>query len=627
MKLILARIGEHQTVRYAFDELIRYLKAVDDSLYIEGRAYEQYVSSKADVLWIGLDGSVPASTDDEIKISVKEGSGIITGSNERSVLIGVYRFLYELGCRWIRPGDDGELIVKKHLEPESLNIQVAEKASYRHRAVCIEGMNSYEHVFNIINWLPKVGMNGYYVQFRIPFCFFQDRYRNEDLPVFATKSLELNDVKHIWKQLEEEIVKRSLLYHAVGHGWTCEPFGIKGNGWKEEDGVISSEVKQYFAEIDGKRELWDGIALNTNLCYSNPHVRDKMTNSIVDYCKNNPKVDYLHFWLADGMNNHCECAECQKMRPSDYYVLTLNELEQKLSGENIHTKIVFLLYVDLLWEPEHYKIEHPERFVMMFAPITRTYTKSFTNLHINKNIELADYKRNKLVIPQSVNENIAHLMRWQKKFEGDSFDFDYHLMWDHVLDPGYYECAHILHEDMVNLDKIGLNGMVSCQVQRASFPTGLPMYSMAKALWDKQSKFESVVSDYFTSSFGKDGKMVAEYMKTLSDLFHPPYMRFELEQKNEEIAVDFAKVKEVIEVFKVSYIEQNIEKGNSWKYLFYHAEYCIILADMLKSRALGDKENEKQKMKELKDYLKHIEPFTHSVLDVQNCCHVMERFQ
>lgn len=120
---------------------MRYLKVVDGSIFIEGRAYEQYISSKEDVLWIGLDGSVPAFTDDEIKISVKEGSGIITGSNGRSVLIGVYRFLYELGCRWIRPGDDGELIAKKHLEPESLNIQVAEKASYRHRAVCIEGIH------------------------------------------------------------------------------------------------------------------------------------------------------------------------------------------------------------------------------------------------------------------------------------------------------------------------------------------------------------------------------------------------------------------------------------------------------------------------------------------------------
>ena len=48
--------------------------------------------------------------DDGYLISVKKGIGTITGKNPRSVLLGVYGYFYELGCRFIRPGKDGDLL-------------------------------------------------------------------------------------------------------------------------------------------------------------------------------------------------------------------------------------------------------------------------------------------------------------------------------------------------------------------------------------------------------------------------------------------------------------------------------------------------------------------------------------
>ena len=48
-------------------------------------------------------------------IDVKNGAGVITGANNRAVLIAVYRFLRELGCRWLRPGAENEVIPKKKL--------------------------------------------------------------------------------------------------------------------------------------------------------------------------------------------------------------------------------------------------------------------------------------------------------------------------------------------------------------------------------------------------------------------------------------------------------------------------------------------------------------------------------
>lgn len=268
MRLISAKIGENKTVGYAFNELVRCLKKMDPSLFIDGRTYMEYDASLDGILWLGLNGSVAPFPDDEIRIIVQNGAGIITGSNEQTVLIAAYRTLYELGCRWIRPGEDGELLPQKTINAAALNIQVAEKASYRHRAVSIEGAVSYEHVFNVINWMPKVGMNGYFVQFRIPYCFFGRWYHHAGNPMLQDEPLNNEDVHHIWKRLEEEIDLRGLMYHATGHGWTCEPFGISGTDWTTDTSDISSEVKRYFAEVNGKRELWGGIAINTNVVQS-----------------------------------------------------------------------------------------------------------------------------------------------------------------------------------------------------------------------------------------------------------------------------------------------------------------------------------------------------------------------
>ena len=618
MTVTIARIGRNETVKYAAEVLARLICKMDSSAIIYIRLYEKRTPEKKGIIWVGLDEACGENKlDDAIFVDVVNASGIITGSNPRSVLMAAYRFMYELGCRFLRPGKAGEIVPERKLTEAELTVKVDEKASYRHRSMCIEGTVCYDHVYNMIEWLPKVGMNGYFMQFHTPSAFFKRFHNTMNNPYLPTPSLTDEDIDHIWARLEEEIIRRGLDYHATGHGWTCEPFGIHTTSWEKYEGVLSDEVRGYLAEVNGKRELWDGgTALNTNLCYSNPAVREKMNNAIVEYCKSHPAVNFLHFWLADGKNNHCECAECAKMRPSDHYVVILNELDKKLTAAGVDTKIVCLIYVDLLWEPEIHKIENPDRFVLMFAPITRTYSSAFTDFDPDETVELAPYVRNKLKMPASVAENVARLSKWQKEqLGGDSFDFDYHLMWDHYTDPGYYECSRILHTDMANLDKIGLNGMVSCQTQRAAFPTGLPMYSMAKALWDKTSKFEDVCDEYFTAAFGEDGKAVEAYLSTLSRLFDPVYMRGEKPKDPEGFARKCREAKSVIAAFKAEQLASKSGINASWEYLGYHAEIADKYADMLIAYSIGTNEEKAAAKAVLCETVNKAEPFIHEVFD------------
>ena len=607
MTLTIARIGKNPTVKYASEELARLIRIMDGEVILDIRLYNER-TDKEGVIWVGLDGSVPESKyDDTVNIDVTNGDGIITGSNPRSVLMAAYRFMYELGCRFLRPGKAGELVPQRKLSKEDFTVKVNETASYRHRCICFDGACKYDQVVNMIDWLPKVGMNGYFVQLMTPAVFF-NRYALVKNPYMPKQLVNDDDVDHIRMAFEEEIILRGLDYHAVGHGWNNEALGIHSSSWVDYDGEVPADKKQYLAEINGKRELFGGKPLNTNLCFSNPEARTAVANTVADYCKAHPAVTHLHVWLADDKNNHCECEECRKMRPSDFYVMMLNEVDEKLTAEGIDTKIVCLLYLDLLWAPEVQKIKNQDRFVLMFAPMTRTYTHALADYDRSKPVELAPYERNKLIMPTTVAENVEYLRIWQnEQIKNDSFDYDYHLMWDHYNDPGYFSCARILHADCTGLDKIGLRGMVSCQSNRCAFPTGLPMYAMARGLWDKNSTFDAVTDEYFTSAFGEDGETVKNYLAKISELFCPTYMRREKPFAKEKMIENVIEAKKVVNSFDAEYIKARANLSEDWKHLEYHADIVRIYADVVLAGLRCDEEQVKVFTQAMYDYMFRVE--------------------
>src|SRR4029453_14284547 len=200
------------------------------------------ISRKTPALWLGLAQHFPdvvlpgaaaganARFDDAISIATEAANGIICGTNPRSVLLAVYRYLHLLGCRWVRPGVDGEYIPAVKLA--HTKVHMAEKPSYRHRGICIEGAVSYEHVRDLIDWMPKVGLNAYFFQFRGGFTFFVWWYSHMGHPTRQTHGFTVDQARTLVRQVAAEAKKRDLVYHAVGHGWTCEPFGIRGLGWE-----------------------------------------------------------------------------------------------------------------------------------------------------------------------------------------------------------------------------------------------------------------------------------------------------------------------------------------------------------------------------------------------------------
>ena len=514
------KCGTERAINFAAKELSKYICLMNDSEDIQILSTDHFEDGMLNVgICEEYNKFLPEvpnkELDDAIYIDVKDGKGIITGTNPRSVLIAVYRFLRELDVKFIRPGTDNEIIPNCNVAEKQ--VKVCEKASYRHREICIEGSCSYEHVSDMIDWLPKISMNGYYIQFMKPYGFFNNWYKHTDNPYFEPEIKTNEELDEIHKKIVDEMDERGLLHFAVGHTWNTEPLGIETTFWDKATEAPSPEIRKYLAQVDGKRDWYHGVPINTNLCYSNPEVKELMTNAVIDYIRKNPTVKYIVFWLADDVGNRCECSECKKSTFSDLYVSLLNYLDDKLTEQGIDTKIVFSIKPN---PPMTERFKKNDRITLMFCPIYRDFSDTFP-LEIGEDYDLElpifdDNERNFDKIFKPINKNVAELKKWKDIYDGDSQIFDYQLMWFHQKDPGYMMVAETISQNMKALKTLGLNGMLSCQLQRVFFPTALPMVSMAETLWNREKEFVDIKNEYLTAAFGKDGVALGELLNVIS---------------------------------------------------------------------------------------------------------------
>lgn len=543
--------------------------------------------------------------DDIIYIDCDTEGGLILGDNPRSVLLAVYEYLRLNGCRWLFPGVDGELIprreigaVKKRLVPPC-----------RYRGNCIEGAVEQRMLNEYIDFLPKVGLNTFMLQFRIPSVFYKRYYEatnNESNR--RSKPVCDGEITSLTRLTECEMAKRGIMLHSCGHGWTVDPFGIDARlAWKTvDDSEISDDTRQYLAMTDGKRQLFGGKPANTQFCMSNPVARKKVADFITDYAENHKNVHYLHVWLADASNNHCECDECKTKLPSDWYIDLMNELDVELSARALKTKIVFIVYLDTVWAPLTERIVNKDRFTMMLAPISRDYSK-----RMGEDLRLGNkppYVRNKPSGISSLDDYLLHLEDWHGVFDGSVLCFEYHF-WRHLhLDLSGLDLARHVYDDNAAYRRLGLDGVIECGSQRTFFPNGLVFYTHARSLFEGDVSFDGITEDYFFSLYGDGWQTVYDYLRRIGDLIpfdaveHAGHFGFDDEVLDIDLGELDRIVKEgaaLIESRKES-TPQRVRSVALWL-LERHAELVTYVAELIKAKKLGNTEGVSAALDKIRD--------------------------
>ncbi len=622
-----------ETLEFAASEFEAHLSLADPKLtFIHQPDTACEISSPHFHIDFHINPASVSDSEDFYDIHIDSNGGFIHASNARSVLLGVYACLRKAGFRFLLPT---KTYIPESFTIEDLYMTFSHHASLRHRGVCIEGANALENVADFIDWLPKAGYNSFFLQFKEPYIFLERWYHHVFNPHLPKEALSETWLIHAYEKMAAEVRKRSLLLHAFGHGWTCEAIGLSALGWIPTKQPPTKDQEKLLAYIDHKRTFIDGIPLNTNLCYADPEAVDLFCSSVMAYIKTHQDVHYLHIWLADEVNHICECEDCQKVTLTDQYIRLLNEIDRRLIAEDLDTKLVFLLYQELLYPPVHEHIHHPERFTLMFAPISRTFKVSYPEKITE--IPLKDYQRNHMDLPVSIEENLTFLSKWQKVFSGDSLMYDYPLGRAHYGDFGYISISQVLSNDIKNVKKLGLDGYISCQELRIFLPNGLPNYVMGYTSLDNSESFDALVEEYFKAAYGKDYAEVVKYLQQLSALSDCDYFNHIGKRKDEHICAQFQEMLACIEMFSTK-IKAHIRKDGKmttsdsefclffWQLLDYHSEYSVFLVKALISLSSGDEDTANIYFSDFCHYININEERMQKYLDVYRIIEVAGKY-
>ncbi|MBQ8642011.1 MAG: DUF4838 domain-containing protein [Clostridia bacterium] len=639
----------HPAVLYAADELKKYFRMMmprcgDPVIAYSGSAgfcvgvTGDFADIPADIKNAAAAGK---DTDDILYINTSACCGIIAANTPRGVLLAVYQYLREQGCNWLFPGPDGEVIPNRTALADT---DYSHTASYRYRGQCNEGSETQPLMMDAIAFTPKTGMNTFMLEFDIPRSYYVKAYRHSYDTSCPAEPLSSETVLQWKRECEAEISRRGLLFHDMGHGWTAEPFGLDSSGqWaRSDDSRIPDEARQYLAQLNGVRTFYGGVALNTNICMSNPRAREIMAAYIADYASLQTNVDFLHIWLADASNNHCECEKCAEKVMTDWYVMLLNDIDRHLSERQLATRIVFISYVDTLWPPVEEKLVNPDRFTLLFAPITRLYSETYQTPADRDAV--TPYVCNHNRMPQGMAENLGYLQAWQEHWRGDCFCYEYHFWMAHYCDLGGLTLSKLLYDDIRGLRQNGLSGIVEDGSQRAFWPNGFLFYVYARTLYDREISYETLLEEYFTAGYGKDWKKAVEYLKAVSEAADFAFVKGERSADpakgrhyNPDLLPSLRRLAELAEEFR-PVVEAKLEAYRAdtsvgrceyvhWDLLRWHTDWVKLCGALLCCACVGDTEGADAAFAKIPAAMQNLVHLRPDIYDHELCCTAVNQWR
>ena len=537
-------------------------------------------------------------SDDVVHIDTTEDGGILAGSNPRSVLFAVYRFLKLNGCRWLFPGVDGEYIPRQPIAPQKYH----KLADHSVRGYTVEGDPGIDHMLAYIDYHAKMELN---------------LFSPSDIKVYLRRYYEhsCNTMNRLEEHLpteqydqwlclmEAEAMKRGLLLREGGHGRIPAALGLDPHAreeYRSGEKPVPEEAKQYFALIKGERSLGGKSRkeiFNTNLCMSNPEARRLYVQYTADEIEKNPHLHMGSIGFADGNHNHCECEECRKLLPSDFQVMIANELDEELTRRGIKTKIALSTYVDLMFPAIQEKLKNPDRFWFQFTPISRSYTSSITeDSVIPEPIPYRD--RNVWDAPKAIEECVALLKARRDQVDLPCYAYEYHFWRAQIRDPGLMDISRRLYEDVRSLKLLDIQGYLQDGSNRHFFPHGFHQFIHAETLMNRDCDYEEMKADYFQHLYGEDWKQVVNYLQGISDAFGEKYMAGE-DSADPARGTHYnpARVKELARVDELAAVARELAAKHrvmphrvqslAYRLLERHAEYCQKLAPVFIAKCQG----------------------------------------
>lgn len=233
---------------------------------------------------------------------------IIEGADRIGTLYGVYRYLQELGVKFIGLGEKGTIIPKTMVDiPAGLNIN--ENPSYLTRGFYTWGDRRTDKEF--FYWMARNNLNYWTAE-------------NQPIKLLKKLGVKLSDGGHRVQGIVFNSDDEYSYNHPIFKGdedKPADPYQVGGEyiGDTNNDGKLSifEAHPEWYGMKDGKRTkiIYSPNAAvdGTNFCTSNKDARKEFARRIAQQLIDGhwKFVDVFEFWMFDGWEIWCTCDQCK----------------------------------------------------------------------------------------------------------------------------------------------------------------------------------------------------------------------------------------------------------------------------------------------------------------------------
>jgi hypothetical protein len=397
---------------------------------------------------------------------------LIAGDSPIGVLNAAYRFLDQLGCRFLAPRfahyeGAAETIPKKKTLTLTLAAPIESDPKLKFRKLYVEEGISHdiENLKQLVEWMPKVGYNvlvvptDYGARGRVKW----DNWR---------------------KELTPELQKRGITIEVGGHGY--ENF-INA---EMEGGKLFERHPEWF----GKDEKGaPQRAKKAVFCTSNAAAVDYVTSNVIAYLKDRPEIQIFDFWPPDGAQ-WCACAECKALgEPPDRQAILLKQVQGKLQPVRPDLRLEIIAYSSYLEPPKNVAVD--KNVLVDFCPISQHFDAQIDD-PTNKNKTYADA-----------------LHAWRKQFEGDISIYSYYrkYAWDSlpVIIPRY------MQKDLQWYAGVPTQGVSVYSEPGDWFTYELNHHVLAALAWDPDADVERLIEKLCAARYGDEASVAKSTLDAL----------------------------------------------------------------------------------------------------------------
>ena len=377
-------------------------------------------------------------------LKVNSNGIFISGKEKRSVLYGVYHLLENAGCKWMFPGEEGEIIPKipnlKFNECEIIDNPDFEVRSSCDDTHAQEIVDSYVvETMEKFDWACKNRLNSYFGGVSIHGEIFLDDW------------------------FMREITKRDFMLEVGGHGTV-----------NYVDKKLFNEKPELFRMKDGVRRA-DG-----NFCSSNKEALQMVVDGVGNLIKKIPSIKRYHIWFADTYEGSwCECEKCKNLTAAEQCF----QLVKAVAKAYPDLMIDFLLYHDSE-DVSSIAEKLPPNVCAEYAPRERCYAHSIADDSCGRN-----------------REYYARLCDAKEKFSS-IYPFEYYG--DMILfNKMATNMQKVIYKDFHDYKNLGVNAMKILMFNRYSwFAYKLNMITFARCCWNIDSDIMAIREEFCKAYFG-----------------------------------------------------------------------------------------------------------------------------